>query len=479
MKVVLALAFVLLAASCDAPGGGGGVAGDVTAAADSVGADAGAVASGDAGAADETGGPVVPDVVVDVAVAGPRLCVSATDVQFGAVEIGAEARKTVTVSHCGTEGELAISALSLHAETAPAITLDLTAMGFGELPGLNAPHPPLALGPGAQASFDVVYRPTAEGELNEVGAATPDVGLLKLVSNASPDLWQGKIAGFGVAPVPVKPPVLVVEGEEVIPQTKLHLVGSDVTIENGPATRYLWSVHQPVGSKSVFRPSSVVADPTFEANVAGVYTFDLTVWDQDDQPTFFPAFVVVTVIPDQALHIELLWDTPGDPDETDEGPDAGADLDLHFTHPFAGGEDVDGDGEPDGWFDQPFDCFWFNAHPDWASAASAAEGKPGLDRDDVDGAGPENINYDQPKDGLDYGIGVHYWEDHGFGPSTATVRVYVYGGLGYEATAELKDLELWEVGSIAWPSGKVTRAKATGGGPRIISNYKSPFFPSP
>jgi hypothetical protein len=156
-------------------------------------------------------------------------------------------------------------------------------------------------------------------------------------------------------------------------------------------------VKQPVGSQSVFLPSFLAADPTFEVNVAGIYEFQLDVWDQNDQKSLTSAFVTVAVIPDEVIHVELLWTTEGDPDQTDAGPEAGVDLDLHFAHPFAiYGPDVDGDGAPDPWFDVPFDCFWFNAHPNWGSLNPAVDDNPGLDRDDTDGAGPENINLNLP-----------------------------------------------------------------------------------
>ena len=182
------------------------------------------------------------------------------------------------------------------------------------------------------------------------------------------------------------------EGEEVIPQTKLHLVGSQSYSENGMINKYEWTVDQPVGSQSVFLPSSLAPDPTFEVNVAGSYVFTLNVWAESGVSACITTQFEVLVIPDEAIHVELLWHTPGDPDETDEGPEAGADLDLHFVHPLAEGPDLDGDGLPDGWFDEPFDCFWFNQFPNWGSLDPLTDDDPGLDRDDTDGA--RNLSID-------------------------------------------------------------------------------------
>ncbi len=52
---------------------------------------------------------------------------------------------------------------------------------------------------------------------------------------------------------------------------------------------------------------------------------------------------------------------------------------------------MDGDGSPDGWFDQPFDCFWFNAHPEWGSFDPTYSDDPDLYRDDTDGAGDKRV----------------------------------------------------------------------------------------
>jgi hypothetical protein len=71
---------------------------------------------------------------------------------------------------------------------------------------------------------------------------------------------------------------------------------------------------------------------------------------------------VIGALADEAIHIELTWSTPNDPDETDHGPEAGSDVDLHFAAPGSQGwadqTDVGQDGELDLWFDMDRDCFW-------------------------------------------------------------------------------------------------------------------------
>ena len=273
------------------------------------------------------------------------------------------------------------------------------------------------------------------------------------------------------------PEVEVREGGEVIPQTLLHLGA----VAEGEGLRYRWSASQPAGSVSVFSPSATVPDPVFPADAAGEYTFCLEVQEEGGRQRCPARCQEVFVIPDEAIHVELLWTTPGDEDETDTGPFAGSDMDLHFLHPSGpsdpGAPDLDGDGLPDPYFDSPYDCYWFNPHPDWAGFGSELDDDPGLDRDDTDGGGPENINLDVPEAEASYRVAVHYWNDHGYGAGFATVRVYLHGILVYEVSnMRLINHDLWCAVEIDWPSGVVTPCEAPEGGLWITPNYQHPMF---
>jgi cysteine-rich repeat protein len=180
---------------------------------------------------------------------------------------------------------------------------------------------------------------------------------------------------------------------------------------------------------------------------------------------------------DSAIVVELVWTTPSDPFEFDQGPEAGSDLDLHLLHPAAIGQDVDGDGKLDGWFDQPFDCFWFNAAPNWGLLNPLVEDDPVLLLDDADGAGPEVVALGDPEEGLAYGVGVHYWSDHGYGPSYATVRIFLDGTLVFEMSdVMLEQYDFWEVATIEASQGVVTATTDTDGGLKIMENYQHPYF---
>jgi hypothetical protein len=258
----------------------------------------------------------------------------------------------------------------------------------------------------------------------------------------------------------------VAEGATVAPRTTLHLTGAGSLAGAAPIVNYVWTVQQPGGSVSKLKAGEALADQTFVANVVGAYVFSLSVTDADGVASCALATTAVEVVPVAALHIEVLWDTPGDPDPSDQGPEAGSDVDVHFAHPFAKGDDIDGDEVPDGWFDSAFDCYWLNAHPNWGSLDPEADDDPSLDREDTDGAGPEIISLPSSAPGLVYRVGVHLWNAHGKGPSTATVRVYFQAALVGQWAAVLNHQDFWEVATIEGATGAVSPSSKRAAAPR-------------
>jgi hypothetical protein len=409
---------------------------------------------------------------------GPCLAFNPQRVDFGGKLVGHPATVSLTLTSCGKE-PVTITELGLvngegHSSD---FSLDLTGLGNGSVGVMTKDQPPVEIGVDESVTFDVAFVPDEVNQFDETGAPVADLNYIRVVSDTFVAEHQLEVKGFGVLKECPTAIIKVKQGEEVIPQTNLELTGSQSFAANGTIAKYEWTVKQPPGSASVFVPSAFAPDPTFEANVAGTYTFKLRVWDQENTASCTDAEYEVAVNPDEAIHIELLWDTPNDPNQADEGPEAGADLDLHFLHQFATGLDIDEDGKPDGWFDNPYDCFWFNKAPNWGSANPQADDDPSLDRDDTDGAGPENVNLNQPENGYTYRVGTHYWNAHGFGPSFATVRVYINAVLVFEvAGVQLVQDDMWCVCTVAWPSGEVTPCPSTGGAYSITPNYKHPLF---
>ncbi len=80
--------------------------------------------------------------------------------------------------------------------------------------------------------------------------------------------------------------------------------------------------------------------------------------------------------------------------------------------------------------------------------------------DDTDGAGPESFNLTSPEgtvaEPFFYPIGAYYWNDHGFGPSAATVVVFIEGLQVFKiGSTPLETRDMWYVGKIHWPNTAV------------------------
>ncbi|HRE87993.1 MAG TPA: hypothetical protein PK095_02545 [Myxococcota bacterium] len=280
---------------------------------------------------------------------------------------------------------------------------------------------------------------------------TPDTTATQDTGDTSPSLDTTPIV-FSI--------VSSAESDTVVPQTRVYL--SSQGLPDG-AVAYRWSAIQPEGSVSTFQPSAFVANPTFELNVAGVYTFILEVLDGDGQ-VLGTARYTMSAVPVSDLHISLTWQTPNDPDETNTGNDAGSDLDLHLLRTDLGAT----------WFDPAHDIFWDSP----GGAAPDGSPRPSLDRDDTDGGGPENINFTSSGGGT-YAVGVHYWASHGYGSSFATVRIYVRGQLVEEwANVELEDRELWHSHHIDMTGADIVVTRVGGGNP-VIEVYNPPDYFQP
>jgi len=128
---------------------------------------------------------------------------------------------------------------------------------------------------------------------------------------------------------------------------------------------------------------------------------------------------------DMAVHLLLYW------------PKLGADVDLHLVQP--GGE-----------INTLSDCYFGNRSPDWGVASNVCD-NPRLDVDCISQCTIENIRLSSPVTGT-YSIKVHYYSDHGHGPTPAQVTLWLKGvAQTYQIGALVED-QVWEVGTIQWPS---------------------------
>jgi hypothetical protein len=415
---------------------------------------------------------------------GPRLDVVPDPVEFGGKRITRTATIDVELRSSGTAA-LTITGIALEGGE-PDFEFGLD---FSTLPGGAAPTDaaPLAIPEGEIRTLRVTYTPSNISPRDGDNKPIPDMANIAIQNNTFGGVRNVPVIGFGVEAECPQPVIIIEEGEEVRPLTTLHLHGEQSQGATGEVNRYNWTVTQPPDNKFIFVPSASAATTTHQVNIGGEYTYCLDVCDaqfcSSDERCSTTVCKKVLVIPDNAILCELTWHTPGDLDEFDEGPGAGSDMDVHFVHPFASGPDIDKDGKPDPWFDIPYDCFWYNRSPDWESMNPNARDDPSLDRDDTDGAGPETVTLDQPVDGRIYRVGVHYWDDHGFGISYPRVKCYVYGEEVFDR--DLRDLnvpmyrcDMWEVATITWPQGIVTPVTRTDGTLKITPKYENEAFVS-
>ncbi|MFO0745599.1 MAG: choice-of-anchor D domain-containing protein [Myxococcota bacterium] len=415
---------------------------------------------------------------------GPCINVNPKKIEFGGKSVGSIATISFDIQSCGTE-PLEVRDIAFVAPSSPDFSLDFTRLGAGFENGPSGSLP-LVIEVGGKATVDVIFVPDTVNPRDADNVPIPDEGTIAITSNAYLSKVDVPVRGAGAESECPTPVIVVQEGEEVIPQTVIHLDGRQSYAPFGAIEAWEWTVKSwPEGTpKPTMIPNFTDPQPVVELNIVGSYEFCLSVRDENSNRSGTAQCpddcYTVLVQPDQAIHIELTWHTPGDVDETDTGDGNGADLDLHFAHQDALGPDLDGDGIKDPWFDKDWDVFWYNRAPTWGNFDPNAGDDPTLDRDDTDGVGPENLNLSVPEDGVTYKIGAHYWNDWGFGPSDATVKVYHYADLVYTATyLDMHELDMWCVGEIHWPTVGVTRCAADGDPEKVTPNYINPFFRPP
>ncbi len=381
-------------------------------------------------------------------------CIEATPaaVDFGPTTLGMFKTKDITISNCG-QGLIPIYDITLNDDTG-AFSME------------NTVGTPMDLDVGQFIVLTIGYYPS--------GAGVEDSAFLVVDNGAPSDPHLNvPLTGAGLS---VECPVAVVQatgGETAAPLDEVQLIGANSYSPNGDVTEHQWSLLSvPAGAAAAFLPGPLTKNPKLWLPLVGVYEVALDVWDVEGVKSCDPDVYTITASPAETLYLELTWDTPGDPDPSDE---AGTDLDLHLTHPFAAGPDHDGDGLPDGWYDSPYDCFWGNPAPTvWGSVDPAVDDDPSLLRQDGNGEGPEVIAFDALEEGATYRVGVVFWDSAGFGAVNARVRAYVDGDLAMDSgDVLLIDGDLWTVGTVTVSGGAVSVIPLAS--QSIVANYPTPL----
>ena len=337
-------------------------------------------------------------------------------------------------------------------------------MDFSDFPGGVAPTlaKPLTLVPGEYYTLKLKFAPTHASQTGPDGKPLAQKYQLALSSNSFDGAVFLPVSAIAVAKQCTTPKISIKEGTSVDVATLLHLSSAGSFSPFGDIVEYAWSIDQPSENFGSMIPSMIAPEPAFLAGVPGQYTFHLAVRDDKGNDPCGDVSTTVQVTSQNQIVFLLTWDTVNP--VTPVPPNLGPDLDLHFLHPKAlepGGDSADlnpADGVPDGWFDTHWDCFWFNPHPNdnadskywWAPTQSTyIQDKTNLLFDSTDGSGPELLEHGTQflKDKV-YHFGVHFFDDYGYGPARATMKIYLAGTLVYQYTQELEKEDLWDVGTV-------------------------------
>lgn len=412
----------------------------------------------------ESNDPVQPAVTVQLTANGATPCINVVPaaVEFPASLVNRDDSRPVQIESCGG-GALEVTAIELDPASDPAFALDEASLPpFPAILPAATPEqapPSREIRVGFTPREERVYHGKLLIHTNDPSAPIKSVSLLgRGVLNACP---QGR----------ANPEEFYVPPLEIV-----VLDGSASVDPDGPDNRpvsYEWVItERPEGStaqprESIPDPSDPTTglpdDPTsptalFFVDLAGTYTAELRVTDNlglSSQQCETSAIVTIVAKPEEAIHIQVVWTTPEDPDQTDR---QGTDVDLHLRHPLA-----------EGWFLAPGDCYYGNPSPDWGVLMDTTD-DPVLDIDDINGAGPENINLNEPENtedlGSPYVLGVHYYSSRervsgeDYGASTATTRIFLNGALNLTTeNIELPAQDAFcQVATIEWPSAVATDA---------------------
>jgi len=82
-----------------------------------------------------------------------------------------------------------------------------------------------------------------------------------------------------------------------------------------------------------------------------------------------------------------------------------------------------------------------------------------------------------PEEQARYEVAVHVWNDHAYGESFATLRIYLRQVLVAErSVVRLGNSALWHAAYVDWPSGEVVWRVDADGEPAITPDYRPPMF---
>ena len=359
---------------------------------------------------DNDGQFFVPILAESIDIPEPDIEVSDTVLDFGAVTADADpVLGLIEITNVG-RSELQVDALDLAGSGAFSLS---SSGGFTLAPE------------GGSNQVIVYYDPWVE---------TGDTAILTITSN-DPDEAAVNVELTGNGGGATNYPEADIDCPTVVypPQT-ITFDASGSTDPAGQALDYIWDLSSaPAGYENSLydtvdgEGSVPLADSaSMFVDLAGDYEVQLRVRNEDEVQSA-PAVCRFAAVPENALHVELVWD------------EVNADLDLHLAQE---GYEL---------FQDPGDVSWCNENPEWGDSGDTAD-NPYLELDSTEGPGPENILLPSPADG-DYYVRVHHYADNGANDVNATVKIWIEGELFTTRTMNLDTNRVWNVGYIRWPAG--------------------------
>ncbi|MFH1809447.1 MAG: choice-of-anchor D domain-containing protein [Pseudomonadota bacterium] len=368
----------------------------------------------------------------------PDIVVEPVPLDFGAVGLGVVVRADLRVANAGVR-DLVIDDVVLTDDGQGAFVLVTTApAGY-------------VLRPGDELFLKLAFNPPLLGDFFgelTITSNDPDASVVRLVLKGS---------GYDT-PVAVISTLDPTDTLEPLDTVRLDGSQSYSPTPNVSIAGYEWRLAvRPQGSTAVLRADGnsgvelVQEQPRADLllDLAGRYEVLLYVVDSRGVRSGSPDLLRLRAVPDEDLHIQLVWDHPT------------ADLDLHVVRGRSG------------LFDHDTDCYFSNRYPDWY--VENPDANPRLDVDDQGGFGPENVNVVRPMAGVAT-VFVHYWDARTAGDPTvnAVVRVYVRGQLGGEFSKTFSaDERMWSAVELDWPATPDAPVPLTPLG--TVVEYRRPF----
>jgi hypothetical protein len=339
--------------------------------------------------------------------------------QFGSVTVNQPSTQQITITNVGS-ADLAVSGATLGAGTSAWFTLNAGAL-------------PATLTPNQSITVDVTFTPLAQSAVT---------GTVEITSD-DPDEPVAVVALGGTGTTQPVPDISAQNAINFGQVERLTCSAKTATISNtGSATLNITSISKSfwTSSEYTFSPSSmnIAAGGSATLNVTycpvdtGIDLGQLVLASNDPDENPFNITLSGEGIPPPLSETDIAIEVTWDKNDTD--------IDTHFVR-------------PGGTFNAaPGDCYFSNLSPDWGISGDATD-DPYLDYDDIDGYGPENLNYAKPATGT-YRVYMWYYSDHGNGATNVTVKVWLDGATTpvYQGTRNMNmsGSRKWTIGDVAW-----------------------------